>query len=185
MPWTPRRVAVCSLTATMPMPGVGTRPSRMSCGTMRLTMSTGIAKPMPAFDPDGEMMAVLTPDHPPARIEQRAAGIARIDRRIGLDDVRHLVAGTRRQAPAQRADHPEGQRLVEPERIADGECELADLEIGRTADGDRLGKSDGIAQPMHREIVIGRRADDLGRDHLAGGQAAPRYRWFRRPHDCW
>ena len=61
MPSTPRRVAVCSLTATMPMPGAGTCPSRMSCGTTWLTMSTGIAKPMPAFDPDGEMMAVLTP----------------------------------------------------------------------------------------------------------------------------
>jgi len=27
----------------------------------RFTMSIGIANPMPAFDPEGEMMAVLTP----------------------------------------------------------------------------------------------------------------------------
>ena len=34
---------------------------RISCGTTRFTISIGIANPMPAFDPDGEMIAVLTP----------------------------------------------------------------------------------------------------------------------------
>ena len=34
---------------------------RMSCGTTRLTTSIGIAKPMPAFEPDGEIIALLTP----------------------------------------------------------------------------------------------------------------------------
>ena len=38
----------------------------------------------------------------------------------------------------QRADHPEGERLIKPERIADRECKLADFEIGGTADSDRL-----------------------------------------------
>jgi hypothetical protein len=48
---TPSLVAMVSLPATMPMPGAGTRPLRMSSGTMRFTISTGIAKPIPAFDP--------------------------------------------------------------------------------------------------------------------------------------
>jgi hypothetical protein len=42
------------------------RPSRMSRGTMRLTSSIGIAKPMPALAPDGLKMAVLTPITRPA-----------------------------------------------------------------------------------------------------------------------
>ncbi len=54
MPVTPRRVATDSAAATMPTPGVGTRPFWISSGTTRLTMSTGMAKPMPAFCPDFE-----------------------------------------------------------------------------------------------------------------------------------
>jgi hypothetical protein len=38
----------------MPMLGVGTRPLRMSFGTTQLTASTGMAKRIPALDPDGE-----------------------------------------------------------------------------------------------------------------------------------
>src|SRR5688572_2837778 len=38
----------------------------MSSGTTRLTTSTGIAKPMPALVPDGEIMAVFTPITRPA-----------------------------------------------------------------------------------------------------------------------
>ncbi len=48
------------------MPGVGTRPLRISSGTTRLTVSTGMAKPTPAFEPDGEMIAVVTPMTRPA-----------------------------------------------------------------------------------------------------------------------
>jgi hypothetical protein len=50
----------------MPIPGVGTRPLRMSSGTMRLTTSIGMAKPMPAYAPEGETMAVVTPITRPA-----------------------------------------------------------------------------------------------------------------------
>ena len=50
----------------MPMPGLRTRPARISSGTTRLTTSTGIAKPMPALAPEGETMAVLTPISRPA-----------------------------------------------------------------------------------------------------------------------
>ena len=65
-PCTPARAAAASLAATIPIPGVGTEPLRMSSGTTRLTESIGMAKPMPAFVPDGERMAVLTPITRPA-----------------------------------------------------------------------------------------------------------------------
>ena len=45
----------------MPILGLNMRPYRMSWFTMRLTVSTGMAKPMPAEAPDGEYIAVLTP----------------------------------------------------------------------------------------------------------------------------
>jgi hypothetical protein len=48
------------------MPGVGTRPSRMSCPAMRLTTSTGMAKPIPADAPDPDMIALFTPMSRPA-----------------------------------------------------------------------------------------------------------------------
>ena len=40
-----------------------------------------VAKPMPALAPEGLKMAVFTPVSRPARIEQRAAGVARVDGR--------------------------------------------------------------------------------------------------------
>jgi hypothetical protein len=65
-PSTPARVAAASLAATMPIPGVGTEPRRMSSGTTRLTESIGMAKPIPALVPDGDRIAVLTPITRPA-----------------------------------------------------------------------------------------------------------------------
>ena len=38
----------------MPRPGRVIFPYFISCGTIMLTVSTGTAKPMPAFAPDGE-----------------------------------------------------------------------------------------------------------------------------------
>ena len=76
----------------MPMPGVGTEPRRMSSGTTRLTESIGMAKPIPALVPDGDRIAVLTPITRPARVEQRAAGIAGIDGGVGLDHVGDLAS---------------------------------------------------------------------------------------------
>ena len=71
----------------------------MSSGTTRLTVSTGIAKPMPADAPEGEKIAVLTPISRPADVEQRPAGVAGIDRGVGLDHVRDRAAVAGRKAP--------------------------------------------------------------------------------------
>jgi hypothetical protein len=97
-PSTPSRVATASLAVTMPIPGVGTRPLLMSSGTTRLTISTGMAKPMPALVPDGERIA----DDPAARIEQRAAGIAGAHGRVGLDHVGDFPPRAGRQADGGR-----------------------------------------------------------------------------------
>src|SRR5690606_41027338 len=58
--------------------------------------------------------------------DQRAARIARIDRRVGLDEV--LVALADQPRAAERADDAVSDRLAEPERVADRDDEIADLE---------------------------------------------------------
>ncbi len=68
-----------------------------------------------------------------ARIDQRPAGIARVQRRVGLDDVVHQPAGIRAQRPAQRAHHARRHGVLKAVRIADGDGELADAQALRFA----------------------------------------------------
>ena len=65
-PSTPSCAATGSEAETMPRPGVGTRPVVISSDTTRFTVSTGMANPSPAFEPEGEKMAVFTPISRPA-----------------------------------------------------------------------------------------------------------------------
>src|SRR5439155_3560287 len=59
-------------------------------------------------------------------VDERAARIAGIDRRVSLDEV--LIALDAEAAPAKRADDARGDGLTETERVADREDEVADLE---------------------------------------------------------
>src|SRR5690606_17413035 len=61
--------------------------------------------------------------------DQRAPGIPRIDRRIGLDEV--LVTLLDQPRAPERADDAGGHRLAERERVADRDDEVADLELAR------------------------------------------------------
>ena len=56
-------------------------------------VDAAIAKQMPCA---GRITAVLTPITSPARIDQRTAGVARVERRVGLDDVVEQAAGLAR-----------------------------------------------------------------------------------------
>src|SRR5690606_23156622 len=58
-----------------------------------------------------------------AQIEERPAGIARIDRRVGLNEV---VVRPLADVPALRADDTRRHRAVETERIADRHDPFAD-----------------------------------------------------------
>ncbi len=60
-------------------------------------------------------------------IDQRAAGVAGIDRRVGLDEVFHLLDS---EAPAAGgADDSGGHRLADAERIANRQHDVADLDL--------------------------------------------------------
>jgi hypothetical protein len=106
-------------------------------------------------------------DQASGRIEKRAAGITRVDRGIGLDDPRDFAPARGRHTAARGADNAGRQRAVEAERIADGVNPLADAQVRGLPEGDRAQAFWHFVELEHGEIVIGRAADDLGRDRIA------------------
>ena len=132
-----------------------------------ITSSLGVAKPMPTEPPEGETMAVLIADHLAVHVEDRAAGIARIDRCIELQEV---VERSRAEIAAARRDDAGGDRAAETERIAGGEDPVADLDLARIAErhgGQRAGLLD--LDQRHVGEFVG--ADDRSRQPRAVGQA--------------
>ncbi len=77
-------------------------------------------------------------DHFAARVHQRTAGISRIDRRVGLNEV--FVIGKAKLRPTGGADDAGGDRLTElrRKRAADRQHPLADLQLRRIAPWQRL-----------------------------------------------
>ena len=90
-----------------------------------------------------------------ARVEQRAAAVAGVDRRVGLDEVGEHAA-LDRDAPADRRDDAARHRVGErAERAADGDRLLADLDGRRVA--DRCGRQAAGVDLDDREV--GERVD--------------------------
>ena len=71
----------------MPIQPRITRPCAMISPITPRTMFTGIAKPMPSTPRFLATMAVLMPTSSPLGVDQRAARVAEVDRRVGLDEV--------------------------------------------------------------------------------------------------
>jgi hypothetical protein len=69
------------------MPAVAILPFAMSCGTRRLTVSTGTAKPMPEKAPLGLKIAVLTPTSRPEESSRGPPELPGIDGGVGLNHV--------------------------------------------------------------------------------------------------
>ena len=92
------------------------------------------ARPLPVA---GDSICELTPITLPGRIQQRAAGVAGVERRVGLDDVADREAVGRVDLALQRADDAGGQRPVEAERVADRIRRVADLDAVRVAERQR------------------------------------------------
>ncbi|MNT39667.1 hypothetical protein D3C72_1759350 [compost metagenome] len=100
------------------------------------------------------------------QIDQRAAGIARVDRCIGLDEV--LVAQPADATAAHRRDDARGDRLAETERIADGDHEVAHPQLVAVAQLD-------VGQVLRRnadqrDVGVAVRAEELGLDRAPIGQ---------------
>ena len=100
-------------------------------------------------------------DHVAVEVEQRPAGVPRVDGHVGLDE-RH-VAFVGQRAPG-RADDARGDREVEAEGRADGQHPLADVQ--RLGVADRDGGQVRAVDLEHRHVRARVGADDLG-DELA------------------
>src|SRR5262245_28625107 len=71
-----------------------------------------------------------------ARVDERPAGVPRVQGRVGLNNVVDQAARPRTQAASQRADHARGHRVLEAVWVPDGDRELADANLIRIAEGD-------------------------------------------------
>ena len=78
---------------------------------------------MPALDPDGEMIAVLTPTTRPLESSKGPPELP------GFTAASVWMTSEISQATLEGADHAGGQRLVEAVGIADRISELSDLKI--------------------------------------------------------
>jgi hypothetical protein len=103
-------------------------------------------------------------DHLAAHVHQRAARVAGIDGRVGLDEVRDAQVGARQpiQRTALRADDArgDGERQAFAERVADGQHPLADLLLVAVAQGRRLQVVHAL-DLEHGDIGVG-----IGAHHL-------------------
>ena len=96
---------------------------------------------------------------------QRPAGIARVQRRVGLDHAVDQPARAGAQRAPEGADHARRYRALKAERIADRHHQLTDPQLPRIAEP---GKRRSVAlEPQHREVGVGIVADQVR------GEAAP------------
>ena len=116
---------------TTPIQPRTTLPSSRIARTTPRTRSTGIAKPMPSMPVCAAHRAVDA-DQLAVAVDERAAGIAEVDRGVGLDEV--LERRDAELAAAGRADDALRHGLAEPERIADREHGVADSQVVRASE---------------------------------------------------
>ena len=146
-----------------------TVPVRMICSATSLAMVIGIAKPRPIdpldSPPEGADRGV-DPDHRAGGVDQRAAGVARVDRGVGLHGVDHRV-GVR---PAALQPHRAvlgrhdagGHRAGQAERRADRDHRVADGERRRNRRAGRPSRRLTSTLTTARS-VSGSRPDDDAR----------------------
>ena len=175
----PRFSAISGVTACSLAPSHGrctALPPPLAEATTTRTMLAGMAKPMPCEPPEREKIAVLMPTSRPAEIDQRAAGIARIDGGIGLDE--ELIVGDADLRARHRRDDAVRHGLADAERIADREHDVADLHVVGIAELDARESARCHPDAQHGEIGARVLEHDLGFELALVGERdlAPRSR---------
>ena len=146
-----RRVAARPRT---PRNGRRTRPSRLELGEHALDRRDRDRE----ADPDAARRAVaggdlrVDADHAAGGVEQRAARVAGVERRVGLDDVLDREAARRGDAPLQRRHDAGGERALEPNGlpIATVGSPTRTAEESPSSSGCRSGPS---GSPQHARSV--------------------------------
>ena len=101
-------------------------------------------------------------------VDQRAAGIAGVDRGIGLDE--ELVVGDADLRARQRRDDAVGDGLPDAEGIADRQHDVADQQLVRIGKIQRREFFLAILDPQHREIGAAVLEHDLGLEFALVGE---------------
>ncbi len=182
----PRLAAMSDVTGCTVTPSCArrTRPSVRSSSITWRAMLAGIAKPMPMLPFGHRQDLRVDADELALRVDERAARVAVVDRRVGLQEV--LVAAVADAGrSALRADDAHRDRLADAERVADREHDVADLHgVGvaerRAAAGSWPRSSaarDRSADPIRpaspsklRPSVNSTRMSDRAVDHVMVGQ---------------
>jgi hypothetical protein len=112
----------------------------------------------------------VDPDDPPRRIDERAARVARVDGRVGLDHVGDREVVRRGDLALQRRDHTGGQRAVQAERVADRDHRVADLHVLGRPERERPQRQAVGVDAQQREVRGRVAADDAGIDGLLVGE---------------
>ena len=107
-------------------------------------------------------------DQVAVHVDQRPAGVARIDGRVGLDE-RRDAAGADLGA-RQRRDDAVGHRLADAERITDRQHQVADLHVGGVVDRDGRQLLGPGVDLQHGEIGARIVEQHLGRPLAAVGR---------------
>ncbi len=101
-------------------------------------------------------------DEPAGGVEKRSARVAGVDGGVGLNNVFDGQFSERHDSPAQRADDAGGERLIEPERIADGHHRLADLQVIARAQWNGAELGSGKVDLEDGQVLVGCGADESG-----------------------
>ena len=107
-------------------------------------------------------------DHCSGRVHQRAAGIARIERSIGLDDVVEQSPGRAAHRAPQSADDARGYGVLEAVWASDGDRYLTNAHAGRIAEPP-VGES-VRADLDHRQVGVRIVANQLAVDGASVGE---------------
>ena len=146
----------------MPRKACCTSPSAISCWATSRAVSIGTAKPMPTLPWLFDSICELTPTTSPEASMQCAAGVPGVDRGVGLDHVRDREPVGGRDLALKRRDDARGHGPVEPEGVADRDDRVADVELGRLAEGERLERVGGGVDLQDGDVGRVVLADELG-----------------------
>jgi hypothetical protein len=111
-------------------------------------------------------------------VEERAAGVARVDRGVGLDEVGESALLVAERA-ADGAHHARRHRVREAEGVADRDHRLADHQVRRAAEGD-VGEVAARLHAQHGQVRVGVGAHQLGVELAPVGE---RHMDAARAHD--
>ncbi len=158
--------------ASTPRKAWTTAPFAISCAATFFTVLMGIAKPMPMLPPPLSVwICELTPTTSPCGVQERPAGVAVIERGVGLDRVVDRGAVRGDDLPLERAHDSGRDRAVLAERVADRDDGVADVHQVRVAELQRRQRARLGLDLEHRDVGARVAADDRRGQPLVVGEA--------------